>query len=106
MAIIGGGGPYTTGPTVPLPEKTTLLTYDNEKIMKEMHSKERKEQIAAIKRRFDNHEEILEFIDKLPEERKDYVLSFLYSLRKKQRDEFNWEKFKDKLIAGEEPNLR
>lgn len=37
-------------------------------------------------------------VDKLPDEEKYYVLDFLVSLRKKQRDEFDWKRFKNALI--------
>ncbi len=60
--------------------------------------KKREENIAAIKRRFENYEEILEVIEQLSDEDKDHALDFLVSLRKKQRDELNWEEYKNKLL--------
>ena len=68
----------------------------------EVREKKKIENIAAVKRRFENHEEIMAVVDKLPDEEKYYVLDFLVSLRKKERDEFDWERFKNALIMREE----
>ena len=68
-----------------------------EKIEKEREKKKIKN-IAVVKQRFANHEEIMTVVDKLPDEEKYYVLKFLVSLRKKQRDEFDWKRFKNALI--------
>jgi hypothetical protein len=81
-----------------------------EKIYEERFTRERVKNkiknIAAVKRRFANHDEILTVIDKLSEEHKNDVLDFLVSLRKKQRDEFDWVKFKDELLVREEAYLK
>lgn len=61
-------------------------------------TKKREDNIAAIKRRFENYEEILEVIEQLSDGDKDHALDFLVSLRKKQRDELNWEEYKNKLL--------
>ena len=68
--------------------------------------KKKEEYITAVKRRFENYDEILAVIDKLSEEDKYDVLKFLVSLRKKHRDELDWEKFKHKLIVREEAYLK
>ena len=68
--------------------------------------KKKEEYIAAVKRRFANHDEILAVIDKLSEENKYDVLDFLVSLRKKHRDEFDWEKFKHELLVREAAYLK
>ncbi len=99
FTIIGGGNPYTTGPTVPLHDKTQNNFEEIDKV-------EREKNIAAIKRRFGNHEEILSFINELPEEDKDVELEFLVSLTKKERDRFNWEAYKSKLNATKEAYLK
>lgn len=81
-----------------------------EKIHEERFARERVKKkaghIAAVKRRFANHNEILAVIDKLSEEHKYDVLDFLVSLRKKQRDELDWEQFKQELLAREEAYLK
>ena len=81
-----------------------------EQITAERFARERdrkkEEYIAAVKRRFENHDEILAVIDKLSEEDKYYVLEFLVSLRKKHRDELDWEKFKQELLVREEAYLK
>ena len=68
--------------------------------------KKKEEYIAAVKRRFENHDENLAVIDKLSEEQKYDVLEFLVSLRKKHRDEIDWEKFKHELLVREEAYLK
>ena len=73
---------------------------------REKERKKREEKIAAINRRFDNHEEILAVIEKLPDEHQCHVLDFLVSLRKKEREEFNWKEFKNALIAKEDELLK
>lgn len=65
----------------------------------------REEYIASITRRFENHKEILEVINRLSEEHKDDVIDFLLSLRKKQRDEFDWEEYKNLILAREDANF-
>ena len=81
-----------------------------EKIYEEKYAREREKQkvenIAAVKRRFANHEEILAVIDKLSEEHKCDVLDFLVSLRKIERDEFDWERFKHSLLVREAAYLK
>ena len=72
----------------------------------EKRKEKREENIAAITRRYEKHEEILDVINQLPEEDKDDVIDFLVSLRKKQRDEFDWENFKNRLIARTEAYLK
>ena len=81
--------------------KTITEAEYNQKLEEEIaeeREKKKVDNIAAVKRRFENHDEILAVIEKLPEEHKYDVLDFLVSLRKKERDEFNWEKFKNTLI--------
>ena len=77
----------------------------NQKIEEEIE-KEREikkiENIATVKRSFENHEEIMAVVDKLPDEEKYYFLEFLVSHRKKERDEFDWEILKKTLIMREE----
>ena len=97
MVIIGGGNPYTTGPTVPMPDKSQLPEISEE----EMRKNKREKQIAAIRRRFDNHEEILAVIDKISDFHQDLVLDYLVGLTKKQRDELNWEEYKNTVLARE-----
>lgn len=65
---------------------------------REERIRKREENIAAIKRRFENYEEILAVIDKLTEKEKDREMEFLLSLRKKHRDEFDWETHKNELL--------
>ena len=77
----------------------------NQKI-KEEGEKKKIKNLAVVKQRFANHEEIMTVVDKLPDEEKYYVLEFLVSLRKKQRDEFDWKRFKNALIEIEERNLK
>ena len=95
MVIIGGGNPYTTGPTVPMPDKSQLPEISEE----EMRKNKREKQIAAIRRRFNNHEEILAVIDKISDFHQDLELDYLVGLTKKQRDELNWEEYKKKLLS-------
>ena len=97
MVIIGGGNPYTTGPTVPMPDKSQLPEISEE----EMRKNKREKQIAAIRRRFDNHEEILAVIDKISDFHQDLELDYLVGLTKKQRDELNWEEYKNTVLARE-----
>ena len=101
MVIIGGGNPYTTGSTVPMPDESQLGKISEEEI-EEMRKNEREKQIAAIRRRFDNHEEILGVIDKLSDFHQDLELEYLVGLTKKQRDELNWEEYKNTVLAREE----
>ncbi len=73
-----------------------------EKIYEEKYTREREkkkiENIASVSRRFANHDEILAVIDKLSDEYKYDVLDYLVSLRKKERDELDWERFKHVLL--------
>ena len=81
-----------------------------EKIFEEKYTREREkkkvENIASVKRRFENHDEILAVIDKLSKEHKYDVLDYLVSLRKKERDELDWGKFKGELLVREEAYLK
>ena len=85
--------------------KQTMEKIYEERFTRE-REKEKEENIAAVKRRFANNDEILTVIDKLSEEHKYDVLNFLVSLRKKQRDELDWENFKHFLLVREEAYLK
>ena len=97
----GKTGYFDEIPRCYLGGKTITEAEYNQKLEEEIaeeREKKKVDNIAAVKRRFENHDEILAVIEKLPEEHKYDVLDFLVSLRKKERDEFNWEKFKNTLI--------
>lgn len=100
---------YHNGKMITEAEYNLIMEKETEKREEENAKKriiEREKHIAAIKRRFNNHEDILSVINNLSDEHQDDVLEFLVSLRKTHRDEFNWEMFKNELIAKEDVYLK